>query len=78
MEVLRAVAPQGCRVANGIAFTGDGKQMYFVDSPTRTVQCIAYSDENLEAINLRCAQLIAWLHTYRPGLVLETVDKLTS
>jgi len=55
VEVLRAVAPQGCRVANGIAFSGDGTQMYFVDSPTRTVQCIAYSDENLEAINLRCA-----------------------
>ena len=33
VEVLRGVAPQGVRVANGCAFSGCGSSMYFVDSP---------------------------------------------
>ena len=51
--MLRAVAPEGCRVANGIAFSRDGSEMFFVDSPTRSIQRLEYSDENLEAISLR-------------------------
>lgn len=51
--MLRAVAAQGCRVANGIAFSEDGKEMFFVDSPTRSIQRLEYSDENLEAISLK-------------------------
>jgi sugar lactone lactonase YvrE len=53
VEVLRAVAPEGCRVANGIAFSKDGSEMFFVDSPTRSVQRLEYSDENLQSINLK-------------------------
>ena len=33
VEVLRGVAPQGVRVANGCAFSECGSSMYFVDSP---------------------------------------------
>ena len=38
VEVLRGVAPQGVRVANGCAFSECGSSMYFVDSPVRELR----------------------------------------
>ena len=68
--MLRAVAPEGCRVANGIAFSQDGLEMFFVDSPTRTVQRFEYSDDNLEAISLKDPERFS----SDPGLLNVALD----
>ena len=41
VEVLRGVAPQGVRVANGCAFSECGSSMYFVDSPVSFIRLVS-------------------------------------
>ena len=49
VEVLRGVAPQGVRVANGCAFSECGSSMYFVDSPVSELRF-----ERFRTALLRC------------------------
>lgn len=43
----------GVRISNSIAFSPDGRRMYFADTPTRTIFCFDYDDEDGAVSNRR-------------------------
>lgn len=50
---LRRLDLPGCRVANSICFSPDGRTMYFTDTPTRVIRCGDYDAVAATVTNVR-------------------------
>jgi len=61
----------GVRISNSIAFSPDGRRMYFADTPTRTILCYDYDDARGAVANRRVFAQLAPGGGYPDG---STVD----
>jgi L-arabinonolactonase len=62
----------GVRIANSIAFSPDGRRMYFADTPLRTIFCYDYDDERGLVHNRRVFAQVASGGGYPDGSAVDS------
>lgn len=63
-------------ISNGIAWTGDGRRMYYIDTATRRVDAFDYDVASGSVSNRRTAVLIPEQTGYPDGMAIDAEDRI--